>query len=789
MAAGDRLPNGSYRLFNGILPKDASLKWLCLDVPGSVDARGTNLRLFRAGIWAGQYFHAYSNGAGAEQMLYAPAIGMAVDIQDQKMADGTPVRMWDSWAWSGTGDAPLAQTWDIIQTDKTMQITVQGKLGTYPLYKVLAHKDNAFCMESGGVGGEENLPVQLWHYGDALDQLWAFVPAPTFPDGIYAVHSKLDSSLVLSANGASKANGTMCTVYAYRPDANELVYKVRTDDKGITRFESALKQKFCLNVQMKSGDKDGTPVQHYTTNDDDRYSQWLVADNGWAVDTNMVDVPAYRIIPAITQEAGRCMDVADGSTRLSTQVRIWSPNDSDAQRFYFEPAEAYDTGLPVPSRVRAKWTGGTGYSNQEGTLFGVPDGGGAWPSPAWTCNATAFEVRYRTRTRKPGGNLSDWGAYRDLIYDGTGNRGWGFAWQPAVTSPSGGNVVAAKPIGTAPYDFGKAAYDRVDFQIEVRAFSESAGVLKAQAHGAASSGVVTFAYKPKPTLAKLMLGGDGLAVAYASDATRGGNRVKVEISGVGFGEAYDMGASGTVTVPFGSLKRIPADGARFGVKLTMWTTDGIQSEVSGTMAVEYGTQGSALNPTVKINGTSATMTGLPSGAHLYLLNRRGHSDRLVEIDPNRILMPFGVEWELFATYGSGSNWSVWHKSFDPVPSDWYRIDHQHEGEGIGVLVNDGQAPEFTPQYTPDYQSYEMTGRERPVIVHGKSVKAEWQLKGVLISDLANSRAHADAVAHMGYAVFRSPLGFWAQVYVTGLSLDWGDAFKHEISVSMQEVDL
>ena len=76
------------------------------------------------------------------------------------------------------------------------------------------------------------------------------------------------------------------------------------------------------------------------------------------------------------------------------------------------------------------------------------------------------------------------------------------------------------------------------------------------------------------------------------------------------------------------------------------------------------------------------------------------------------------------------------------------------------------------------------------MVRGRTVTAKWTLEGYLLGDsLAEKRAQADWAAHAGLVTFRSPLGYWAQAYVTNVKVDLGNPRAHAISLSMTEVEV
>lgn len=823
MAAGDRLPDGTYQI------RLASNPSLALDVAGAGDARGTNIRLWSANDSDAQFFTAFSQGA--EQMVYVPAAGRAVDIADQRMADGTNVRLWDSWEFSQPG-AALAQTWDILETGETA--AVGGK--SYPVYKVLAHKDGAFCMEvSGDSTPKAGDNVWLWHWStaDAPGRRWVFLPVASVPDGTYSVRTALDPTYCLSVAGASSADQTPCQIWKWVEDAprNELVFRVETK-KGVTTFESPIRSGLCLNLRGGKA-ASGTLTQFYggpasaqgpsgTPSGPgklDFANQWAMQPQGAAVDVGGVSCPSFRIVPQADAGSRVCLDVAGGSTQLATAVRVWSRNGTPAQAFVLVPAEEHDASLGAPSKV----CGSVGGERR--SLFALaPSSAPVTVFPAWESAGTSFEVRYRTRSRRGTGSLSSWGEWMSASNGSTGNSGWGVAWTPDFAGMGGGSAKTGA-LGVAG-TIGPSGCSRLDVQFEVRRF-EMAGAYAT--HGPSSTGTATLAWLPTVRVTALGFGADGLTVGYTSDLALPGATVAVDVPGLGSGSFTGVAASGSVSIPWSDLRRVPDDGESATVDMTYWTADGAAATVSATLPVSWsGGSGASLSPSVAVYGAprasadpvtvarAASMTvadlagyrvadllgedappawcavaaGYPSGTKFYLLVERGHGSKLVEVDPSFVPYPLGVAWHLFATYSKGSAWAVWHREFPAVRGTGYLVDAPDGSAGIEVSAGGKgkEGPDFQPTYELDASTYTTTGRERPVVVRGRTVKATWSLDGYLLApDLDVKRAAADWAAHAGLIVFRGPYGFWAKAYVTSAKVDLGRRSSCEVSLSFTEV--
>lgn len=401
--------------------------------------------------------------------------------------------------------------------------------------------------------------------------------------------------------------------------------------------------------------------------------------------------------------------------------------------------------------------------------------------------------------------------------------------RPSLDSPSDADPMGALT-GRHPLSVtvSRTGSDRVDVEFEVRAFAITTGHLAGPAHGPSATGTVTVAWRPTLRVTGVAMSPTGLSVMYRSDHTRGGSLVRAEVVGLGSARSASAPASGSVDVPLSALSRAPREGEMVQVKLWMWTGDGAAAASDGSYVLSYTAgHGATLSPRVTVYGAPkaavpgvsvvglaemtvaqaagrtvrqlagteagpsycAVASGYPAGTRFYLVVHRGHGDRMVEVDPARILPPLGVPWRLFATYQSGTSWATWLGDFAAIRSRGWLVDEADGSEGIEVWVSEGEGPQFAPSYEADVTTHVTTGRERPVVTRGRTVKATWSLEGWLgVTDAAAERERADWLAHAGLVTFRSPLGFWARAYVTDCKVDLSRSVGGKVSASFVEVD-
>lgn len=776
----------------------ASGELLALDVSGGNDAKGTNVLLWQVNYTDAQLVQVADGGSGRpEQVVYFPACGRALDIENGRMENLTNVRLWDSWEWSNYD--VVAQSWDILQVDGTA--TVNGK--QYPKYKVLSHKDNKYCLECYGDGSApDGLPspgtnVDIYDYATANeDKHWVFVPMPSVSTGIYTVRPAADVTCCLAVSGGSTAELARCAVEKAVPDSNSQVYRANMSDKGVLKLESAVRKGMYLTVVRNDGDMPykGAEVRHTFNRPADPLNNWALQPQNTTVDANGSTIPALRIVPQSADVTGYALDVGDGKDELAEVATTQQVTYKTTQGFAFWPAEQYDATLGTPASVMAVFTGAI----RSDRLFLR---GETRALPAWSYHGAwrdGFSVRFRTRSRKVGGSMSAWSQWMWDVNWSTGNNGWGVPGEPSLPAASDEDVSSSFS-GRYPFPIAisRTATDRRDVEYEVRAFSRSGGVLGDVAHGPSATGTVIVAWQPEVRVTGVAMTPTGLSVMYDSDHTRGGNLVRAEVVGLGSARSTSAPASGSVDVPLSALSHAPVEGESVTVRLWMWTSDGAAAADDSQQKLSYTSgHGATLKPTVTVYGASkkgpsysAVASGYPEGTEFYLVIRRGHGDRMVKVDPSRILPPLGVGWQLFATYRSGSSWATWLGSFDAIKARGWLVDEADGSNGVEVWVNEGEGPQFAPTYEPDVTTHVTTGRERPVVTRGQTVKATWSLDGWLgITDPASERSQADWLAHAGKVTFRSPMGFWANAYVTDCKVDLSRSVGGTISASFVEVE-
>lgn len=818
MAKGDRLANGSYRILLANSGKDNDS--LALEAGAGSDARGANVTVQKVADNDGQYFHVFSRGA--EQVIFVPASGRAVDVEGQTMRDGTNVRQWDSWPWDkldydgeGHPNVPqiLGQTWDIRDTGQA--VSLYG--GSYPVYRAYCHKDNKYCMEVAGTSPKAGDNVDVWteSTADAAGKGWVFLPIPTVHPGIYSVRSAIDASYCMSIGGHSTADGANCTIWRWQADANELAFKVETDDRDVTTFESLLRAGQCLNLyggnEIYGGSAkvpNGARVQWYGgtpgtvggpstgPGKGDYANWWVLQPDNRTCKVNGVTYPTFRIAPRAAEN--KCLDVANGKAELATAFQVWDRNYTLAQAFCLVPAEKYVPTLGAPSAIRGfqkgLWQDRSALQVESSSVVVCPSWAGN-PADKWDC-------RYRTRSHGLDGSVGEWGKWTGLLTASTGNDGWAPVWTEGLPNLTKGPAsiwdgrTRSTDGVTVNFSGGKTWVD-IEFQVrrKTRVGSHAGDI----GHGPAASGIVAVRLVSNVSLSGLKLMNNGLWVS--ASVSVDSSAVDLTVGDIAQTSVLDaMAGDQAFSVPPELWTRVPEKGESVKVTATMWTPDGSTKTVSKVMQVVYASPlNTTLNPTVNVRRDpqwTATLSGVPSGyVDVYLVVRRGHGGRLVQVDPANVPYPLGVEWELFGTYfaatSTGSTSGIWRKKMAAVSPYPARMLWDFEGVPgrLALVAQADGLPEMSQSLSPEAEAHVTAGRERPVYTVGPTTKSSLSCSGAIVPALkvsGSTRDAADGLAHAARATFRRPDGVWAQVVVTGVEMSDAHRKWTKVSVTQSE---
>lgn len=739
-----------------------------LDVKGgSGDENGTRVQLYARNDTDAQIVRAVRSDGGF-RMLFLLS-GKALDRVDGGTADKTPLQQWNASPTNGN------QLWAIEPDGGSVEAEGQD----LPTYTIANPSAPSSVMDVASAKVENGTRLQMYTANGTDAQRWAFLPLPPVPDGTWRIHSALSGSLVLDVAGNSQASGANVQVYSDN-GTNAQAWATSTSG-GITTITNAYSGN-AMDVKSNSP-ANGANVQVCRPNGT-QAQQWVVEPDG-ETQSNGASVPLY-VVHAVSGE-GRVLDVKGAGTAVKTNVQVYDDNGTDAQRFWFEPTEYLADALPVPS--------GGGVSESQGgpSLLTALSRGPASVYPTWLCDGDAYQARYRVSERSSSDDASDtasFGEWMDARTGSTGNGGWGDVQSPNVEDPyrEGTRVWSPHPVSA---DLSVAGIDRVDVEFECRRFAASYGPASAAAHGNPASFSAKLCWEANVSGIGLTFTPKGIRVSYSSDFPRGGNTMTVEAAGL-FGAHTFQGipASGYVEIPISDISAIPDEGETHEVSMSFSTCDASMPSTSQECAVAYGgSHGTSVSVDASVDGYVATLSAT-SGSELWLLVPRGHGDRLVKIEGDTVAPPLGVPWRVFAVVDSGGAWASGVFDFPAIEPDGFHLTTLDASLDYALTAFEGYGgADAKASYEKSSTASETAGREREVVGFGSTVKATWSLSGVVVGDVEAGADAFDAMAHERYAVYRDPLGMWAQVAILSASIDRSRGRLMPVAFSLEEVEL
>lgn len=804
--------DGLYAIVSAL---STSSEVLCMDVCGASDDSGANVQLYTrngsdAQIWC---VTTPDSSAPAKRQVLCSLSGGSLDVESGHVGtSGTNVQQ---YADNDTD----AQRWTFAADGSTA--TVGGT--SYPTYVVSPYGAATACDAAGG-GTTPGTNVQLWAKNGSAAQRWCLVPvAALSAGGTFRLVSALDETNLAVADvaGGSTADGANVQLWgANGSDAQ--VWRASVDRQTRLATISNAGSGKVLDV-VAAGTSDGTNVQQWATNGT-RAQRWLAEQSG-TMRVNGASVPTYVLHSE--NGNGKVLDAAGGRLdgRLSTNLQIWSANDTKAQRFALVPTEALGDTLPMPSDLRLSTsTDDAGGSSRWANS-------GMWPRlyvSFYDPNGSAWQARYRMRTRRVGGSLGAWGPWLNLGSHHGGNSGWGDVQHATAGMSKVGSRIFCSAAIASPVDGSTCDYAEVEAQ--VRELSQSWGAAGAVAHGAGADMVLRMTWMPTVALSGVSLGVGGLVVGIASDYRRGGNTAVISIwdstksrrlcSGV---KVTGLDWTDGATVPWSSLAIVPDVGDQLSVDIT-WSTDVVSRTQAGLSAAvgESAGRGMTLAPVVTepswMPGALCRRVRVPVAcdATCHVMVSDGHSTRFeacrgwkdAQGCPNfQVYPPLNRPWTLFVAASSGSSWATWTHSYDAIESDLYiwnwmstrssKVEEDLSTTGewsrhCALRVGIGEPPSMSRKQDASPIEHDGSGAERPSYDFDSVVKKDLSVSGAIVTGMTDgaSTDDLDRLAFTGPdgvdVVFRSPFGDWAHVAVTSVSNPQSRPDRSDASVTQYE---
>ena len=592
-------------------------------------------------------------------------------------------------------------------------------------------------------------------------------------------------TLAVEVAGNSTANKANARLYT-RNDSNAQKWQFELVSGSVWYIKDAETGK-CIEVYGgTANDKNGANVSMYTANA--TVAQKWKAESVGTQTINGTSYETYQFVAfGGTTSTPRCMDVQGSGSYIKSNIQIHAKSAGHpSQTFALVPTEWNAIGgtgntqavLPTASNGQFGTVAGTALQGtvplSTGTVY-----------PAWQCDWDKYQVRYRTRNREVGEDaMGSWSNWKSISNAATTFNGWGTVGASNCT-PTDYDGVKWSSNGVTVAN--NSTYDLTEIQFGVRAWTASWGEgSTASAHGGAYTWSVTTVKPVTLNTPTAVMTPEGLKIGWDTNWTRGGNAVSIDsnlFNAVNTVGDYDD----EYMVPITALAHVPASGESISLKLDFTTSDGLTVTYDGTVTVSYAS-GHASTMTLSVNtlGTIATVTCSDSTASAWLVVERGHGNRFVKLDgtsPWDIPAPLGVPWTVWASSTTVNGWESVAQEFSPIDDKNYHITSQDLKRDLPIIGGVNDSPSFGTKYSRSVESAETYNRERSVNVLGGVTDASWTLKGAALPE---NYGNCDWAVHAGHVYFRAPNGYWAQVSVTGGSIDYQYPEYAEVEISCAE---
>jgi hypothetical protein len=745
-----------------------------LDCVGGSEANGANVRIYNRSDGDSQLVHVTTNSDGTRRIIFALS-GKSVDVSGGSFADGKNVQQ---YADNSTG----AQKWNFVDAGST--VTVDGT--SYELYTIQNATNTGYVLDVSGGSAASGTNVQIYTDNSTAAQKWALVAQNPVPTGTYLIRSALDSKAVLDVSGGSTAKGANVQLYGAN-GTNAQVWRIEQyDASGLCVIYNS-KSGLCLNVTGNSA-TDGANVQQYS-NDGTTACKWLLEPQGTTT-RNGVTVPLYRV--HFMTGSGLVLDAAGGKSAPSTNIEIYTSNGTDAQKFDFEPFSMLADNLPVPASVMAGATSG------EATGTSISANGITKIYPSWICDGTAYQCRYRIRTRAVGKAIGDWGGWMSAADGTAANDGWGDIGSANVTTANTARKYCTSAINITSVDNISVDYEEV--QIEVRRFDVAYnGTSGLYAHGNSATQTIKLVWMPTLTLSDATWTANGLQIGYVSDYKRGGNTITInsiyngttKLSGstVLTQQAY----SGTIIIPVSSMLAIPEESTSIKVNTSLMTDAATATAVTALTVSYDASHGIVIAPSYTENRdytVTVKVTSHASDSCYVWTGKAFYPCDLISSDGTykyfRVVPPLNIKFQVCIMASDGANWGSRIDSISSMVCPWYVWSWGDECAVIGYGKE--EPPQATYNVTPESEKQTTTGREYPVFGFTKSKEKDLSVSGVYVDELLDysNETQFEKLEDAHHVIYRTPRGKWYTTAVTGVSFNHSYQFGGYGDVSIKQ---
>lgn len=769
---------------------------LAIDVKGGDDKSGVNVRQWTPNYRDAQIWAATLQSDGWQ--FKASLTNKCMDILNGHLVSGTNVRQWDD------NNGKNAQRWAVVSDGKTY--TFRNK--SYPTFYIRPYRAQTLSLDVSGGSMQPGANVQIYTNNSTDAQRWIFFPVPVFTnEGTYWISPAADPAMVADVTSASTANYANVMLYPSHGGNNQIV-KTEVDEETFnTTFYFAHSNK-CLDVRGGAAATAGTNVIQYQPNGSVA-QKWLPIKRGSLIYEGET-IPTYEL--ATVSNHNLVLDCEGGKFASRTNLRVWTRQSNEAQRFAFIKTEVLGNTLSAPGVVDQKEFTRVGAGSVE--ISGL----------TFQSKETAFQARYKLQSYDKTRSSYTESAWMNLDDDSTSRSGWGDAWTPTFTgSPVHGRV-------TIPFTKNvtvNATNPFVRMVIENRVYKDNYGS-GFKAHGPVKSSTIDLMLIPEVSLISMKPVYNftskklGLEIAFSDSLDAGSSFCKSRIlGGDGVPISGWISSSSTRHQHFigESLLRFPKNGEKLTFEYSLLTTYG--ASVSGSIERTFSYSGSSpISLSYRTDHTESIDVSSPSTSyeHTFVEVTRFGRTRLVEnqlvsseggTTTWRCLPPLNRDVKI-VKIGSddGISWT-YSETTARVDSHlfiWNWTNYESSSpylNSAAVIVNSDNPPSQTRTSSMDVKFHSPSGRIRPVAFADRNVSTDMSVKGVVIDEGVEYQAAGPVpdntkidrieslieLSGVGiHPVYRTPYGDWSQVAIESVDISKTERYMSQVSVTQRSVE-
>ena len=220
--------------------------------------------------------------------------------------------------WQHESNGTTAQKWIIKKnSDET--------------YNIISALDETLQLDVENSSTKNGANIRICTTNNSKNQKFLFtktdvvVPTKTIKNGTYKISMIANDNKVLDVSAASKENNANIQIWDY-VDVNQQKFKLTCDKNGYYTIENVNSKKV-LDVSWGVA-KSGTNVWQHESNGTTA-QKWIIKKNSDST---------YSIISALDDNLQ--LDVTNSNTSNGTNVRIYTKNNGNSQKFLFTEVEA-----------------------------------------------------------------------------------------------------------------------------------------------------------------------------------------------------------------------------------------------------------------------------------------------------------------------------------------------------------------------------------------------------------------------------------------------------------------